>query len=164
MRADFKSSYLIKELKRKLDYINNNNSTSADSIIQLVQKDLAIVKKELGHETFKEGIEDIDLDKALSLEGFNPQVHQLLVTYLDNLKDHYLDIYNLSVLKKEKLMSYYEMSEDYDYNFNEYKNKYFNESLSDLVRNIAVKERMIEYQGNLVQQIDPVFNSITNFI
>jgi len=149
-------------LKSKLDYINSNATTSEDSIIQLVQKDLAIVKKEIGREAFKKGIEDINLNKALSFEGFNPQVHQILVSYLDNLKDHYLDTYNLSVLKKEKLMSYYEKSEDYDYDFNEYKNKYFNESLSDLVRNIAVKERMIEYQGNLIQQIDPVFNSPDN--
>jgi len=162
MRADFKSSYLIKELKRKLNYINNNTSESGDSIIQIVRKDLAIVKEELGHETFKQGIEDVDLDKALSLEGFNPQVHQILISYLDNLKDHYLDKYNLSVLKKEKLMNFYEKSADYDYNLNEYKDKYFNESLSDLVRNIAVKERLIEYEGKLIQQIDPVFNSPDN--
>lgn len=159
MRADFKASYLIKELKRKLDYINNNVSSTDDSIRLIVEKDINIVKGRIVKESSKEGIEDLDLDKALSLSGFNVQIHQLLHAYLDKVKDGYLDTYNLSVLKKEKLMNYYENSEDYDYNLNDYKNKYFNESLSDLVRNIAVKERLLEYRGQLIQQIDPIFNS-----
>lgn len=159
MRADFKSSYLIKELKRKLDYINDNIASTDDSVLQLVQKDLTIIKYKLSLETVKKGIEDIDLDKALSIDGFNSQIHQILIEYLSNLKDHYLNIYNLSVLKKEKLMSFYEKSEDIDYNINDYKDKYFNESLSDLVRNITVKERLLEYNGKLVQQIDPIFNT-----
>ena len=159
MSADFKSSYLIKELKRKLEFINNNIGTTEDSILNIVKKDLAIISHELNHEGFKKGIEDLDLNKALTPEGFNTQIHQLLISYLDNLKDHYLNIYNLSVLKKEKLMNFYEKSPDYNYNLNDYKDKYFNESLSDLVRNIAVKDRLIEYNGELIQQIDPVFNS-----
>jgi ABC-type multidrug transport system ATPase subunit len=159
MRADFKASYLIKELKRKLDYINNNVSTTDDSIKVIVAKDLAIVKGRLLKESSNEGLEDLDLDKALSLTGFNVQIHQLLHAYLDKVKDGYLNTYNLSVLKKEKLMNYYENSADIDYSVNDYKNKYFNESLSDLVRNIAVKERLLEYDGQLIQQIDPIFNS-----
>ncbi|HRG09598.1 MAG TPA: hypothetical protein PLJ08_13575, partial [Cyclobacteriaceae bacterium] len=37
------------------------------------------------------------------------------------------------------------------------KNKYFNESLADLVRNVSAKERISEYQGALIQNINPVF-------
>ena len=159
MKADFKASYLIKELKRKLDYINNNISSSEDSIILLVQKDLSIVKRRINRESFKEGIEDLNIDNALSISGFNSEIHQLLNDYLDKVKDQYLNIYNLSILKKEKLMSFYEQSEDYDYNLNDYKNKYFNKSLSDLVRNTAMKERLLEHNGKLIQQINPIFNS-----
>jgi ABC-type multidrug transport system ATPase subunit len=162
MKSDFKSSYLIKALKKKLDFINNNISVESDSLQTIVKKDLDIVKYRLNLESNKKGIEDIDLDIALSLDGFNSQVHLLLVTYLETLKDQYLNAYNLSVLKREKLMNYYEKSDDIDYNVNEYKDKYFNESLSDLVRNIAVKERLLEYKGQLIQQIDPIFNTPDN--
>lgn len=162
MKADFKSSYLVKELKRKLDFINNNISSVDDSVMLLVQKDLNIIKHKLSLETYQKGIEDIDIDNALSKEGFNSQIYQLITVYLDNLKDHYLDIYNLSGTKREKLMAFYEKSEEFDYDFNDSKDKYFNESLSDLVRNIAVKERLIEYDGQLIQQIDPIFNSPEN--
>jgi hypothetical protein len=44
------------------------------------------------------------------------------------------------------------------YNLNRYKNAYFNESLADLVRNVNVKDRIIEHDKRLVQQIDPIFH------
>ena len=44
---------------------------------------------------------------------------------------------------------------------NDEKNAYFNESLSDLVRNINVKERLIEYNGKLIQQVNPIFQEST---
>jgi hypothetical protein len=40
---------------------------------------------------------------------------------------------------------------------NDVKNRYYNESLADLVKNISEKERIIEYEGRLYQQINPVF-------
>ncbi|MEQ8423073.1 MAG: hypothetical protein RIA63_00085, partial [Cyclobacteriaceae bacterium] len=33
----------------------------------------------------------------------------------------------------------------------------YNESLADLVKNVNTKERLVEYKGRLVQQIDPIF-------
>ena len=40
---------------------------------------------------------------------------------------------------------------------NIYKDKYYNESLADLVRNVDEKERIIEFEGQLYQQINPIF-------
>src|SRR5690606_39376349 len=43
------------------------------------------------------------------------------------------------------------------YSINEAKNRYYNESLADLVRNVNTKERILEHDGELLQQINPVF-------
>jgi len=40
---------------------------------------------------------------------------------------------------------------------NDEKNAYHNESLSDLVKNVSVKERLLEYEGKLIQQLNPIF-------
>ena len=40
---------------------------------------------------------------------------------------------------------------------NDLKNRFYNESLADLVKNVSEKERIIEYQGRLYQQINPIF-------
>jgi hypothetical protein len=42
---------------------------------------------------------------------------------------------------------------------NDEKNSYHNESLSDLVKNVSVKERLLEYDGKLIQQINPIFQA-----
>jgi hypothetical protein len=52
----------------------------------------------------------------------------------------------------------FETDERYDYNINDYKNLYFNEKLSDVVRNINVRNRILEVDGRFIQQIDAVFH------
>jgi hypothetical protein len=51
-----------------------------------------------------------------------------------------------------------ENQDEYEYDLNTFKNKYYNESLADLVRNINATDRIIEYEGKLLQRVDPVFN------
>jgi hypothetical protein len=51
-------------------------------------------------------------------------------------------------------MAYFEKK---GYKVNNEKNTYHNESLSDMVKNINVKERFIEYNGKLIQQVNPIF-------
>ena len=87
------------------------------------------------------------------------EVNGAITSYLDNLRKHYLNAYNEAVRKKEKLAYVFESDSARGYNLNAYKDRYFNESLSDLVRNIGEKDRLIEYQGQLVQQVDPIFNT-----
>jgi hypothetical protein len=71
---------------------------------------------------------------------------------------HYRKIYNTSESTIDKLMAFHEKT---GWSVNEYKNKYFNESLHDLVRNVHAGDPVIEYEGELVQQLDPVFQSPT---
>ena len=56
------------------------------------------------------------------------------------------------------MMVFFQTNDAYDYDLNEYKNKYFNESLSDLVKNVTESDRIIEYNGELIQQFNAVFN------
>ncbi|MEJ0031896.1 MAG: ATP-binding cassette domain-containing protein [Bacteroidota bacterium] len=71
---------------------------------------------------------------------------------------HYRQIFNNSSTIIDKLMAFHEKR---GWSVNENKNEYFNESLSDLVRNINAGDPLIEYRGDLVQQIDPIFQSPT---
>jgi ABC transport system ATP-binding/permease protein len=154
--ADFKSAFLIPKLKDKLQFIKNNFESEEDSIKRKVEMDFYIIRKEISNEEFRNGIEDLKLESDLSIKGFNSNIEQKLSTYFKTLDNHYKDKFALAEQKQNVLIHYLE--NNYDFNLNEYKNKYYNESLSDLVRNINVKDRIIEYKGELIQQIDPVFN------
>ncbi|ELR70402.1 ABC-2 type transporter family [Fulvivirga imtechensis AK7] len=161
-QADFKSSYLVEELKSRRSYISDHYQDKNDSVRALVEKDLAIIKGRLKEEPFRNGIEKLDVEKHLTLENYNPELDQQLANYLQAFKTHYQDVYNETDAKLNKMVIWFENNKDYDYDLNDYKNRYFNESLADLVTNISEKDRIIEYNGELIQQINPVFNDPTS--
>jgi ABC transport system ATP-binding/permease protein len=159
-QADFKTAFLIPKLTEKLQFIMNNLNSEEDSVMMRIKGDLSIIKNELNTEEFKEGLENINFETDLSLSGINKDVEKKLQDYFTRLNNVYKDKFSLAELKQNKLIHILETQ--YDYDINSFKNKYFNESLSDLVRNINVKDRIVEYKGELIQQVDPIFNDPKN--
>ncbi|WPP48895.1 ATP-binding cassette domain-containing protein [Catalinimonas niigatensis] len=157
-QADFKSAYLIPALEAKLQYVVEHADNENDSVRSIVLKDLYILKTELEKEVFQEGLEEIDLNEVLTPEKLDQAIVDKLGAYFDGLKKYYMQIFNKSVENKEKLVYYFENQPGLEYELNAYKNQYYNESLADLVTNINVSDRIIEYEGKLLQRIDPIFN------
>ncbi len=155
--ADFKAAYLVEELKKKRQFITENYEGANDSLVQVLRKDLDIIKKNLVDEPFREGIESLNIEE-LSLDNFDKEVSKALESYFEKYKKNYQSVYNNAVAQKDKMVYFFENTEGYDYNLNEAKNEYYNESLADLVMNVAEKDRIIEYKGELIQQINPIFN------
>jgi ABC-type multidrug transport system ATPase subunit len=157
--ADFKTAYLIEELKKKRNFIENNiDEVEGPEVRSEVEKNLQIIRQELKDEPYREGIKDINLSKDLTIEGFTADVSEKLAGYLDHLKRYYQKRYNQAVRTREEMVLYFENNDRYDYDLNTYKNEHYNESLAELVTNINTSERILEYKGNLIQQINPVFN------
>lgn len=69
---------------------------------------------------------------------------------------HYQKVYNATEMIIDKLMAFHEKT---GWSVNEYKNRYFNESMNDLVRNVNAGEALIEIDGELVQEVDPIFQA-----
>ena len=156
--ADFKSSFLAKKIREKNRFVQNNFASTDEAVQEAVDVALRIIKNAIAKETFKGNLSDKEIDTWLVKDQLNGNIFSEIDLYADQLRDHYIDDFNLAVKKKETLQYHLENDEAYDFNLNEAKDLYFNESLSDLVRNVTVSDRVIEYKGQLIQQIDPVFN------
>ncbi len=161
-QADFISTYWAKELKSRVNYAIENYNSMDQDILDKVQENLKLVKLELSEQSSSDHnrLEGIDLESALNPDKFNVDSGRLVVIFLDSLSKNHLERYNLAVQKKEKLIYGYEHTFHYD--LSSMKNKYYNESLADLVRNLNVKDRVIEFEGRLLQIIDPVFTEVKN--
>jgi ABC transport system ATP-binding/permease protein len=157
-KADFKSGYLGDELKRKNLFVLENFENKNDSIQQIVSRNLLIMRAQLASEPFRQGLENVDLNEVLTPGKYSKATGQLIQSYLDQLQKYYQKIYNENVAIEEKAMSYFEKNTE-GYNVNEYKNRYYNESLADLVKNVNTKERLLEYNGEIIQQINPIFQT-----
>ncbi|MEO1098926.1 MAG: ATP-binding cassette domain-containing protein, partial [Bacteroidota bacterium] len=138
-QADFKAAYIAEELKRKQESVVKNYKSDDVETQSIVKVDLSILKNEINKLDFKEGLEDLDIND-LTIENYSPDIDQKLSNYLQKLKKNYQGVYNKIVSAKEQKM--FQLGENEDYNLNEYKNKYFNQSLADLVQKVAETDRI----------------------
>ena len=157
-QADIKSSYIADEIKERNQFVMDNMNSKNDSIKNRVEHELFILRNIFAKEPFKSTIENFKPEEFLFVDKYKPQDGLAVEKYVEEYKKKYQTEYNESVALMEKAMAFYEKQPG-GYNVNAYKNIYFNESLSDLVRNTTTKERVIEFNGQLVQQVNPVFQN-----
>jgi ABC-type multidrug transport system ATPase subunit len=153
-KADFKSAYLADELKKRNRFLLENFDSKNDSIKRLVAKNLAILRDNLRDEPYRPGFEKANIDEDFSVSSYSKMRGMMMEGYFEDYRSHYQKIYNDNVNLLEKKMAFYEKN---GVKVNDEKNTYYNESLSDLVKNTSVKERLLEYDGKLIQQINPIF-------
>lgn len=154
--ADFKSAYLADELKGKNQLLLDFLDAKSDSIQKRIYLNKNILYTELKNESFREGIENLNLTEVFIKNGYTKEIGLLLDSYFENYKKYYQKQYNKSAALIEKKMAFYESQ---GFNIQKEKNHYYNESLADLVKNTTTKDRILEYNGGLIQIINPVFQS-----
>lgn len=154
--SDYKSSFFVDKLNEKRRSIADNIQSKDKKMLQQAVRDLELIRKSLKDEPYKEGAEKIDFNLPWSLQTFTPAFDHTLAAYLDNFRKKYLDQYNNIVARKEKDIA--QLQQTGAYHVLEFKNHYYNEDMADLVKNVNTKERILEYKGELIQQINPVFN------
>lgn len=154
--ADFKSAFLADELKIKNQLVLDFFGSQSDSIQKKISINKNIIYNALRNESFKEGIENLNLADVFTKTGYTKEIGQLLDSYFAKYKKYYQTQYNNSAALIEKKMAFYESQ---GFNIQQEKNHYFNESLADLVKNTSTKDRILEYNGALIQIINPVFQS-----
>jgi ABC-type multidrug transport system ATPase subunit len=159
-KYQFKVKFWLPELKNRIERSvdNREKSYKNDSIKKVLRKDLDLIKNEIKSENvYIDLIKDIELDKKLTVESFDTPTAEKLQTYLDTLSSKFQNKINEADKDKEKLPDLIRKKRDKNYNLNKQKDIYFNEGLSAFVRNVDVKDMIVEHKGKLLQQIDPVF-------
>jgi hypothetical protein len=149
---NFKSAYLVPALEERLnDCRYEFRQTGA---IKEQQAALLVLKNELikaqgavgdfhlrPHELDPETVSESELDKASSL--------------LSALKKHYLNQFSIASREKERYLGRL-MSDRRELYF-QWLNLYHNESVADQVKKIYEKHQIVEYKGELYQQIEPIY-------
>lgn len=98
-----------------------------------------------------------ELDQ-FTVEKLNMEALDDFSTYLANLNKHYIRQYNDNSDAKDQLIRSKQTTEESKTAFNQLRNDYENESLSDLVTNKNEFSQITEFEGELIQRADPIFN------
>ncbi|MPQ47775.1 ATP-binding cassette domain-containing protein [Marinifilum sp. N1E240] len=159
-KADYRKNYWLPILKNKLNecerYLNNPDK------LEKLESNLALLKNELTLEdlnllSFKfkglDKLTPIDLNKSTIVQ---------LRAYFDRINRYYINLYNVSNRKKDEHLMSLQKQFDNKQDFVKMKKSYSNERLSEFVRNSNDIERIIEYNGQLFQKIDPIYRDPGN--
>ncbi len=149
---NFKSAYLLPELEERLNDCINEFRDSG-SIKETVSA-LEVLKNEILQ--WQGAIKDIHF-KAEELDpgNFTESTIEKTGRFLAELKKHYINQFAIASREKERHLGKL-MNERREVYFSML-NRYQNESVSDQAKNIYEKNQIIEYEGRLYQQIDPIF-------
>jgi len=95
----------------------------------------------------------------LTPENFDLNAAFMLEDFLQKMEERYSRIFELAVNHKDRLIAYMleQNAELYTYEKNAYQNEY----LTDIVRKSFEKNKILEYDYELVQQIDPIYKDPT---
>jgi ABC transport system ATP-binding/permease protein len=153
--ADFKKVYLIPELETRLQYSLTNYTSKDPAVIAQVKNDLALVRNELTRELKTVG-QNLPELADLTIERFSPSVHAKVTTKLEFLKKFYVNRYNAADTKKESIIASRTKGQS-GKDFTMYKERYHNDAISELVKNVTETHRIIEKDGKLIQKIYPIY-------
>lgn len=156
-QAHFKSTYLADALSEKMRFVEQNLNSEDDAVSRIVQRNLQVIfahmKNEPGADPLQESPAFAEQTSAMA----SPEFKTVFERWLAGYKRRYRDIYNNAVAAREKLAVEMASANEGLFDVTQYKNGYYNESLADLLTNVSEKNRIIDYDGKLVQLVDPVF-------
>jgi len=156
-RAEFKKNYWIPTLQNKVSYCKRNLN-NPDKKAQIKQN-LVLIRNELREEQKNRSASVVDFSniEELYYDHINSKTFESLNRYLSLLKRYYIKLYNKSNAKKDAKISGMQSDAQKREEFLELKRTHYNEKLADFVKNSNEVNRIIEYDGELIQKIDPIF-------
>lgn len=153
--TNFNLVYVLPEIREKMKFIEENKHSRQDVVRAKVFNEITVIKNELKKQLkVYKGLDEKMID-ALDTSRINQENTFLINEYLGKMETLYQEAFNKATNTKDRLIS--EAEQNNSEAFALLKDESFNESLSDLVRNVNAKNRIIESSGHLVPKINPVY-------
>ncbi|HEY0741432.1 MAG TPA: ATP-binding cassette domain-containing protein, partial [Chryseosolibacter sp.] len=155
--ADFMKVYFIPKLESKLQYCLNNYRSDDPEVRENVRKNLALIQYEIGQE-----LEAVGKDKFAKLDNLVPErfdstVYREVAAFQETLKQFYVKRFNNADQQKEKMIFELTKTPELEKQFDERRDMYHNETITELVKNTAEPNRILEVNGKLIQKIYPIY-------
>lgn len=149
--ASFQRSYLLPALESMTKQILRDSSNYG-----AYQEDFDLMVREYNFLQSKFDTRPFAFVTALNPDGFNQSIGRRFLSYLENQKDHFQEVYKEAVHDKDSI--YESLVKQYGRDgFYEIKRGHFNESVADLVENRSEFNKILRAEDQLIQKKDPIF-------
>ena len=155
--ADYKRLYYLPALESKLAFVLNHRSDWSRTQESETKHALDLLRNEITNELTYVGVERLPEVNQLTIGKFDSTVHKKTQQFLITLKEYYAIRYKHAITGKEEAIMSLTKSVESKQAFDAMKMKYQNESVSRMVENSSNAVRIVEWEGELVQKIYPVY-------
>jgi ABC transport system ATP-binding/permease protein len=171
-QADFKKVYHIPELQDRLSRIDKE--LKSNKLVDFTKDDLILIINEIKRENKHAKLIETENSKTYQLTGeaqippvyyddpnelnirqFNLNTVRHIYEYLKRLDTYYGKVFQTANRKRQNMITYY--LENKPELYQEFRDRYFNESISDILKKVYEKNKILEYRNHLVQHIDPIY-------
>ena len=152
-KAKFKKDFWYIEIKGKLDNVRNDldRGTRRESF----NSDLQVAYNEIKKEKALTPNITFDYLGLLTPDKVTKEAVLSATDYVESIRRYYIDYSNAARDRKESLMTRLQ-SEDKE-GFLRLRDMYTNESLEEFVTNETETDKIIEFKGEILQKMDPIY-------
>ncbi len=155
--TDYKKTYYLPTLLSKLEYCINlkNDSTRISDGTYLDY--VALLRKEIEKEMKENPQIQLENVHQVHPEAFTQHTAQQLKNFLERSRQYYVLRHNQAYNARDSVMASLSRSDASRQQLLDLKVNHQNEAVAQLATNSSVQYRIIEYQGELLQKIYPIY-------
>jgi ABC transport system ATP-binding/permease protein len=155
--ATYKRLYYLPQLESKLAYVINNRSKWKNPDDKNMASALGLLRHEIQHESSDIGVSFQHVDK-LEIGKFDSATYLSTSEFLKKLKKYYNLRQSNADTERDRRMAALTDTPEKAEEFRAMRLRYQNDAVARLVENSAVQQRIIEWDGELVQKIFPIYS------
>src|SRR5690606_6821192 len=160
-QAEFRKNFWLSKLKEKISGVENNLDKEEKK--EYIDEALLLLRNEITKELANNPKVAFDELNNLYPEKIDIKTIRATNFYLNSLNEHYLTKFKQANKEKDALATKLNADSVSKALFIDMKNNYTNDALSDFVKNKNELNRILEFEGNLYQKIDPIYLEPNSF-
>ncbi|HLN56516.1 MAG TPA: ATP-binding cassette domain-containing protein [Bacteroidales bacterium] len=152
-KAKFKKDYWHSKLKTKLESVQTDLAKGMRS--ENFGDNLKMVYNEFGKQVLETPDITFGYMESLNPDKITADIIKEAFQYLENVRKYYIKYYNIASGQKDELVT--KLQTEDKVKFTKLKNDYANESLQEFVTNSNETDKIIEYNDEIVQKLEPIY-------
>jgi ABC-type multidrug transport system ATPase subunit len=156
-QAEYKRVYFLPKLESKLAYCLNHRASWRNGRDPNMVNSLEVLRNEIQYELQRVGSDKFPEINSLVVGKFDSTVYTKTSAFLKTLKQYYTLRLNRAANEKNTLIDTLSRTPEQAAIYKNFHDAYVNEAVTDAVKNMTSADRIVEYEGKLIQKIYPIY-------
>jgi ABC transport system ATP-binding/permease protein len=155
--SEYKKVYLIPELESKLAYCRQNRRSWRNSADKKLENAFNVLRTEITNELQSLGADKFPGIEKVAIGKFDSTTLTTTDNFLKVLKVYHTNRMQKAIAEKDAYMAKITNTPEKLERLERSRNIYSNKAVADAVKNTTAENRIVEYNGQIIQKIYPIY-------